>query len=107
MSNDHGQAHITDTSHVHVDRKEYWFIFFVLFVLTVLEVGVVFVPGISKAHLVAVLVIMALVKAGLVGWFFMHLSHDTPVVRWGVIIPLLIPFFYAAVLIADAIVRLA
>ena len=107
MSNDHGQPHITDTSNVHVDRKEYWFIFFLMFVLTVLEVGVVFVPGISKFNLIAILVIMALVKAGLVGLFFMHLNHDTKIVRWGVIIPLLIPFFYAAVLIADAIVRLA
>jgi caa(3)-type oxidase subunit IV len=104
MSND--QPHVTDISRVHIDRKEYWFIFITLFVLTVLEVGVVFVPGIPKPHLIAVLVIMALVKAALVGLFFMHLNHETKVVRWGVIIPLMLPFFYAAVLIADAIVRI-
>jgi len=107
MSQDHDQAHITDTSRVHVDRKEYWFIFLMLFILTVLEVGVVFVEGISKGHIVAVLTIMALVKAALVGLFFMHLNHETKIVRWGVILPLMVPFFYAAVLIADAIVRLA
>jgi caa(3)-type oxidase subunit IV len=104
MSSEH--AHITDTSRVHVDRKEYWFIFFMLFVLTVLEVGVVFVPGIAKGHMIAVLVVMALVKAALVFMFFMHLNHETKVIRLGILLPLGIPFFYAAVLIADAMVRL-
>ncbi len=102
----HDQAHITDTSNVHVNRKEYWVIFLMLFALTVLEVGVVFIPGIAKAHLIAVLVIMALVKAALVSLFFMHLNHETKIVRWGVIGPLMIPFLYAAALVADAMVRL-
>ena len=106
MSNDHGQPHITDTSNVHVDRKEYWFIFFMLFLLTVLEVGVVFVPGISKALLISALVLMAIGKAALVGWYFMHLSHDTPSITWSVVIAMAIPFFYAAVLIAEALWRL-
>ena len=106
MSQDHGQVRVTDTSRVHVNRKEYWFIFLMLFVLTVLEVGVVFVPGIAKGHLIAVLVMMALVKVGLVALFFMHLNHETKVLRWGVMLPLSVPFFYAAVLVSDAIVRL-
>jgi caa(3)-type oxidase subunit IV len=96
----------TDTSNVHINRKEYWTIFFLLFVLTVLEVGVVFVPGIANGPLIASLVGMALVKAALVGWFFMHLSHDTASIRNGVVISLLIPFFYAFVLIAEALWRL-
>lgn len=99
--------HITDTSNVHIDRKEYWTIFFVLFVLTVLEVGIVFVPGIGKASMVAALCGLAIVKAGLVGWFFMHLSHDTATLRNSVVIALAIPFFYAVVLIADAAWKLA
>lgn len=96
----------TDTSNVHINRKEYWAIFFLLFALTVLEVGVVFVPGIAKAALIAALVGMALVKAALVGWFFMHLSHDTASIGNGVLISLMIPFFYAFVLIAEALWRL-
>ncbi len=96
----------TDTSNVHINRKEYWTIFFLLFVLTVLEVGVVFVPGISKTLLIVALVGLAIVKAALVGWFFMHLSHDTPTIGNGVLISMLIPFFYAAVLIAEALWRL-
>ncbi len=97
----------TDTSHVHVDRKEYWVIFSMLFVLTVLEVGVVFVPGIAKAMLISALVLMAVVKAGLVGLFFMHLNHETQMIRWGVIAAMAVPFFYAVVLIAEALWRLA
>jgi len=99
--------HITDTSNVHINRKEYWTIFFVLFVLTVLEVGVVFIPGIAKVPMVAALSSMAIVKACLVGWFFMHLSHDTPTIRNGIAISMAIPFFYALVLIADALWKLA
>jgi len=100
-------AHMTDTSHVHINRKEYWVIFILLFLLTVLEVGVVFVPGISKVLLISALVGLALVKAAMVGWFFMHLSHDTASIRNGVVVGMAIPFFYAFVLIAEAAWRLS
>ncbi|MGB0640454.1 MAG: cytochrome C oxidase subunit IV family protein [Myxococcota bacterium] len=96
----------TDTSHVHVDRKEYWTIFFLLAVLTIIEVGVVFIPGIGKGALIAALVGLAIVKAVMVGWFFMHLSHDTPLIRNSVLYGMAIPGFYAVVLIADALWRL-
>jgi cytochrome c oxidase subunit 4 len=96
----------TDTSHVHINRKEYWVIFLLLFVLTVLEVGVVFVPGIDKMLLISALVGMALVKACIVAWFFMHLSHDTLSIRNGIAAVMALPFLYAAVLIADGLWRL-
>ena len=96
----------TDTSHVHVSRKEYIVIFLALAVLTVLEVGMVKVPGIDKGLMLAGLVMMALVKAGLVGMFFMHLKHETKVMRATVLIPLGVPFFYALVLIVEAMWRL-
>ena len=83
-------------------RREYWIIFVWLFVLTALEVGVVYVPGISKAMLVAALVGMAIAKAALVGWFYMHLKSETKSLRWTVAIPMAIPAFYAAVLVAEA-----
>ena len=95
-----------DTSHVHINRKEYMVIFGLLFVMTVLEVGVVFMPGISKPLLISALTMMAIVKAGLVGWFFMHLGHETPQIRNGVAGAMLIPFFYALILIAEAAWRL-
>ena len=90
----------------HINRKEYWIIFVWLFVLTILEVGVVYVPGISTPLLVSALVLMAIVKAGLVGWFYMHLSHDTPIMRWTVVVPALMCILYAFVLIAEAAWRM-
>jgi caa(3)-type oxidase subunit IV len=83
-------------------RKTYWKIFVWLFVLTVLEVGLVYVPGISKALLVAGLVGMAVVKAALVGWYYMHLNDESVGLKWTVAIPMGIPAFYACVLIAEA-----
>lgn len=82
-------------------RKVYWKIFIWLFVLTVLEVGVVYVPGISKPLLVSCLVGMALVKAAMVGYFFMHLDGEAPGLRWTVVIPMFFPALYAVVLIAE------
>ena len=90
----------------HVDRKEAMIIFFVLFVLTVLEVAVVYVPGISAAMLVGIIVVMAVVKAGIVGMYYMHLKHDTEMLQWTVIIPMLIPALYAFVLVVEAGARL-
>ena len=90
----------------HVDKKEALIIFFVLFVLTVLEVGVVYVPGVSAAVLVGVLVLMAVGKAGIVGMYYMHLKHDTEMLQWTVIIPMLVPAVYAFVLVVEAGARL-
>jgi cytochrome c oxidase subunit 4 len=84
----------------HVNRKEYWVIFTALFLLTVLEVGVVYM-GIPKTPLFIALAGLALVKASLVGLFFMHLKHETRILKLSVAIPMSIPAFYAVILIAE------
>jgi caa(3)-type oxidase subunit IV len=84
----------------HVNRKEYWTIFVVLFVLTCLEVGVVYM-GVPKTPLFIALSGMALVKATCVGLFFMHLKYETRILRMSVAIPMSIPAFYALILIAE------
>jgi caa(3)-type oxidase subunit IV len=84
----------------HINRKEYWTIFGTLFALTVLEVGVVYM-GIPKTPLFIALSGLAIVKATLVGLFFMHLKHETKILRRSVAIPMSIPAFYALVLIAE------
>ena len=84
----------------HVNRKEYWLIFVVLFVLTILEVGVVYM-GIPKTPLFIALAGLALVKATCVGLFFMHLKHETPILRRSIAIPMSLPAFYALILIAE------
>jgi caa(3)-type oxidase subunit IV len=87
-------------------RKEYIVIFAWLTVLTVVEVGVVYIPGISMGLLISALIGLALVKASLVGLYYMHLKTETNVLRLGVAIPMAIPLFYALVLIAEAAWRL-
>lgn len=98
---DHGE-------HEHKpNRKEYWVIFVALLVLTVLEVGIA-QPGlgISKTLMRLGLVGMALAKATLVALFYMHLKHETRVLRLTVMIPLATPALYAVVLISEAAWRL-
>jgi cytochrome c oxidase subunit 4 len=112
----HGEAALAhgDADHAHGDadhehkpnRKEYLVIFVALVVLTVLEVGLAQVPGISKPLMRLGLVGMALAKAGLVAMFYMHLKHETRVLRLTVAIPLATPALYAVILISEAAWRL-
>ena len=44
----------------------------------------------------------SLVKAALVGLFYMHLVHEKNVLKWSVVIPMASPVLYAVVLIAEA-----
>jgi caa(3)-type oxidase subunit IV len=90
----------------HVDRKQYMKIFGALVFLTALEVGVVYIPGISKTLLVVVLIGMAVTKAALVGIHFMHLGHEAKPMKLSVMIPFSAPAVYALVLIGDAAWRL-
>jgi caa(3)-type oxidase subunit IV len=85
-------------------RKQYLIIFLVLFLLTVLEVGVAYVQGHRNA-VVAALFALALVKAACVALFFMHLKWETRVLRGIVVIPLALPVLYALVLITEAVWR--
>lgn len=97
---DHG--HAAHGGHGHkIDRKEYWKIFVVLFVLTVLEVGVAQIPGISKTLLYIALIGLALAKAACVGLFYMHLKHETKILKLTVALPFAAPAVYALVLIIE------
>ena len=89
----------------HINRKEYWVIFFVLGILTVLEVGVVDVP-VGKNLIILALVSLAVVKAAIVALFYMHLNHNTKIMKLSIALPLSIPAIYAVVLIIAAQVRL-
>ena len=74
--------------------------------LTALEVGIVYIPGIPKVLLVSALCGLALVKAALVGLYYMHLIDETKILRLSVVIPMAAPAIYAFVLIAEAAWRL-
>jgi cytochrome c oxidase subunit 4 len=93
-------------SESHSHRREYVIIFVWLVVLTILEVGVVYIPGVAKPLLISALCLMAVAKAVLVALFFMHLKTETNGLKWTVLIPLALPVFYALILIGDASWRL-
>ncbi len=86
-------------------RREAPFIFAVLVALTAVEVLVSRLPA-GRAPVITALVGLAVAKAGLVGLFFMHLRHETRVLRWTVLGPLLAPGVYGLVLAADAAWRM-
>jgi len=86
--------------------REYLVIFVVLAVLTVLEVAVAKVPGISRRLVGLALVGLALTKAGFVALYYMHLKSETRVLKMTVAIPMAAPTIYALVLISEAAWRL-
>lgn len=104
---DHGHgAHAAGHGHAP-NRREYIIMFFVLAALTALEVGIVKVPGIGKTAIRIGLVGLALTKAACVGLYYMHLKHETRVMRLVVMLPFAAPALYAFVLISEAAWRLA
>jgi len=92
----------------HNARVMYLGVFAALAVFTALEVGVSRPQlGIGKAPMVAALVALALAKAGLVAFYFMHLRHEMRALRWTVLSPFVLPVLYTLALILEAGWRLA
>ena len=91
---------------VKTHRKQYVFIFIALAVLTALEVGIVqLLDAIGKNLVVIGLIGMAIAKAGLVANYYMHLGHESPLLRRTIYFCLGVPPIYAIVLIAEALFR--
>jgi hypothetical protein len=82
-------------------RKVYWKIFYVLGALTIFELGIVFAP-LPPLLITLLVVIASSSKAFFVGWYYMHLNHETKWLQMLTCLPLLIVFFYASFLMADA-----
>ncbi len=86
-------------------KKEYIIIMFVLAILTVVEVGVAkYTTGMTKN---GGLVVLALAKALLVALFYMHLKSETRSLKLVIGVPLVFPFLYAVVLMAESMARSA
>jgi cytochrome c oxidase subunit IV len=86
-------------------RQKYLIIFVLLTVLTALEIGVTYL-GLEKKTLVWLLIAMAVGKAGLVAFYYMHLGTETRGLKLSVIIPFCIPAIYALILMAETAWRL-
>lgn len=106
MSDSHGNDASSAAVAPH-SRKQYLVIFGLLFGLTVLEV-LVTLPSLAipKGPMVVSLVTLALTKAVMVAWFFMHLKQELKPLRWMIAVPFGFPALYAVVLISEAAWRL-
>ncbi len=82
-------------------KKTYWVIFAVLGALTVFELAIVFAP-IPQLAVTLLVVTASLAKACAVGWWYMHLNHETKGLKLMLMAPLFVAFFYAVFLIADS-----
>jgi cytochrome c oxidase subunit 4 len=105
----HDKAHPPHGAGGHAHKpniKEYMVIFAVLGALTALEVGVAQVPGVSRKLIAVTLIGLALTKAAIVGLYYMHLKHETRVLKLTVALPMAAPTIYAIVLISEAAWRL-
>ncbi len=91
----------------HPSRKQYLGVFVALAVLTVVEVAIVYLTGVSKGVMIAALTALAVTKAGLVGLFFMHLKSETSYLKATVLAPMSMPALFAVLLVAEAMWRSA
>lgn len=81
-------------------RSNYWLIFLFLFILTVIEIAVIFMP-VAKLLIVIALVSLALVKATLVAAYFMHLRFEVRTLALIALTPLFLGALLIFILIPD------
>jgi cytochrome c oxidase subunit IV len=81
-------------------HPNYMAIFWYLAILTVVEIGVVFLPF-SKFTNGTLLCALALAKAALVAMYFMHLRFETRTLGWIAVTPLAIATLLIFVLLPD------
>jgi caa(3)-type oxidase subunit IV len=82
-------------------RRDYFRIFWVLLVLTIVEVAVSYTK-IDKRIMSAVMIALALSKASFVGLYYMHLKYEKRSLMWLAFLPLPLAGFYAVFLLLDA-----
>ncbi len=86
----------------HADhRSSYFKVFWILLALTIVEVGLSYVPLPHKIT-ATLMVGLALTKAAYVGLFYMHLKYEARSLMWLAFIPLPLAAFYAVFLGLDA-----
>ena len=85
------------STHTH---PNYMGIFWVLLVLTVIEVALTFL-GLPKLLLGALLVILALWKAALVAMYFMHLKFERRTLAIIAVVPFILCLFFILMLLPD------
>lgn len=102
MADSHGHA---EPHHKHVShKKEYIIIFVVLAILTGIEIWVAEIQGLSKMGKGSSLTFLAVGKAVIVAYYYMHLKEETKWMKFIAAIPVM-AVVYATVLCLEAIYK--
>ena len=93
---------MSDVSH-KCHKAEYFKVLFVLTALTIIEL---IVPNVSLSKFAkgSSLTFLALGKAAIVGWSYMHLKEETKWMRFVALIPIS-AFIYTAVVVLESLYR--
>ena len=87
----------------HSKVSGYMKIFYALIIVTIVEVAIVFLP-IPRIFIDLGVVGLSISKAFLVGYFYMHLNHETMWTKIVALLPICM-FFYAVFLVLDGAKR--
>ena len=88
---------MTTTTH---DEPNYMGVFWWLLVLTLLELGVIYMP-VHRLAILALLVVLAITKAALVALYFMHLKFERLTLGLIAISPFVLCLFLILMLLPD------
>jgi caa(3)-type oxidase subunit IV len=97
MTHPAAESHVPHASH----RRDYIRIFWVLLVLTIIEVALSSAK-IDKRIISAFMIALALTKASFVGLYYMHLKYEKRSLLWLAFLPLPLAGSYAVFLLLDA-----
>ncbi len=101
MGHDHSQPAHADHHDHKSHKKEYIIIFVILGVLTVLEIWAAELK-VTKFQKGSILTAFAVVKAGIVGYYYMHLKTETKWTKLIALVPIMAAV-YATVLCLEVI----
>jgi cytochrome c oxidase subunit 4 len=88
---------MTTTTH---DEPNYMGIFWWLLALTLLELGVIYMP-VHRVAIIALLVVLAVTKAALVALYFMHLKFERTTLSLIALSPFVLCVFLILMLLPD------
>src|SRR3989338_8476542 len=96
----------TQTQEAVHKQPNYAGVFWSLLILTVFEIIAANAPF-AKPIIVITLVFLALIKAGLVALFYMHLKFEKYVIYLIVIFPLFLAIFLTVMVLSDKVPRIS
>jgi cytochrome c oxidase subunit IV len=92
---------MTTTTH---DEPNYMGVFWWLLILTIIEIGVIYLP-IAKLAIAIMLIVLAVTKAALVALYFMHLKFERTTLGLVALSPFILCVFLILMLLPDIFPR--